>query len=336
MATPPQVAGQLPEITQFTIDAGPNAISGSTTNVLSSGVFGLVEFPAGSITFAGHSLPMLTKIQPGKGAGVTGRGVVGVRGEALNSPALGILACDMFNQHVGVYGESDQSGVFGNSTGAQGAGVYGKGAGFGVLAEVATGGTAAIHGRGSGSALAGEFIGNVTISGDLATTGKVDVAGDITAAGRVDVTGDITAHDVVLRGGDCAEDFDILSPEEVLPGFVMVIDSSGSLRPSQHAYDKRVAGVISGAGEYKPGITLDRRPEEGNERLPLALLGKTYVYVDADASPIDVGDLLTTSNTRGHAMKVTESTSAFGAVIGKALRPLQNGRGLIPILIAMQ
>jgi hypothetical protein len=51
---------------------------------------------------------------------------------------------------------------------------------------------------------------------------------------------------------------------------------------------------------------------------------------------IEVGDLLTTSPTPGCAMKVIDPLKAFGAVIGKALRPLERGEGLIPILIALQ
>jgi hypothetical protein len=35
-------------------------------------------------------------------------------------------------------------------------------------------------------------------------------------------------------------------------------------------------------------------------------------------------------------MKVDDPMKAFGAVIGKALRPLHEGQGLIPILIALQ
>jgi hypothetical protein len=35
-------------------------------------------------------------------------------------------------------------------------------------------------------------------------------------------------------------------------------------------------------------------------------------------------------------MKATDGSKAFGAVIGKALRPQQQGQGLIPILIALQ
>jgi hypothetical protein len=35
-------------------------------------------------------------------------------------------------------------------------------------------------------------------------------------------------------------------------------------------------------------------------------------------------------------MKATDPTRAFGAVIGKALEPLDAGEGLIPILVALQ
>jgi hypothetical protein len=35
-------------------------------------------------------------------------------------------------------------------------------------------------------------------------------------------------------------------------------------------------------------------------------------------------------------MKAQDAQSAFGAIIGKALRPLGSGLGLIPILVALQ
>jgi hypothetical protein len=66
------------------------------------------------------------------------------------------------------------------------------------------------------------------------------------------------------------------------------------------------------------------------------LLGKVYCKIDAQYSPTGVGDLLTTSPTPGHAMKVDDPLKAFGAVIGKALRPLRSGQELVPILIALQ
>jgi hypothetical protein len=70
--------------------------------------------------------------------------------------------------------------------------------------------------------------------------------------------------------------------------------------------------------------------------MPLALVGKTYCKVDAQYASIEIGDLLTTSPTPGHAMKVDDPIKGFGSVIGKALRPMQTGQGLIPILIALQ
>ena len=97
----------------------------------------------------------------------------------------------------------------------------------------------------------------------------------------------------------------------------------------------RVAGVISGAGSYRPAIVLDRQAP-ASDRKAIALVGKVYCKVDATDGPIEIGDLLTTSATPGHAMKATDPHRAFGAVIGKALRPLDRGQGLIPVLIALQ
>jgi hypothetical protein len=66
------------------------------------------------------------------------------------------------------------------------------------------------------------------------------------------------------------------------------------------------------------------------------MMGKVYCKADAQYSSIEVGDLLTTSPTPGHAMKASDPLKSFGSVIGKALRPLTAGQGLIPILIALQ
>ena len=148
--------------------------------------------------------------------------------------------------------------------------------------------------------------------------------------GDVEVTGDIR-----LTNADCAEDFDVSGMVKLEPGTVMVLGNEGALSESQQAYDKRVAGVISGGGNYKPGIVLDKQQISGN-RQPIALMGKVFCKVDAQFGAIEVGDLLTTSPTPGHAMKTSDPLKAFGAVIGKALRPWTSGQGLIPILIALQ
>jgi hypothetical protein len=115
----------------------------------------------------------------------------------------------------------------------------------------------------------------------------------------------------------------------------MVIDDNGGLCVSSTAYDRRVAGVISGAGDYQPGIVLDRQQEQPGCRA-IALTGKVYCKVDAGIEPVKVGDLLTTSPTAGYAMKAVDPARAFGAVIGKALRPLPAGKDLIPVLVALQ
>jgi hypothetical protein len=115
----------------------------------------------------------------------------------------------------------------------------------------------------------------------------------------------------------------------------MVLDEVGTLEPSRHVYDKKVAGVVSGAGEFRAGMILDRR-DTSHKRAALALVGKVFCKVDAQYAPVEVGDLLTTSPTPGHAMKATDPMRAFGAVIGKALRPLKSGQGLVPILVALQ
>ena len=57
---------------------------------------------------------------------------------------------------------------------------------------------------------------------------------------------------------------------------------------------------------------------------------------DATASPIHPGDLLTTSHTPGHAMKVSEDAKARFAVLGQALTGLAEGRGWVQVLVGKQ
>jgi len=143
------------------------------------------------------------------------------------------------------------------------------------------------------------------------------------------------AGDIILENADCAEDFDVELLEAAEPGTVMVISDDSRLRVSDQAYDHRVAGIVAGAGKYRPGIVLGRKKGEANQT-PIALMGRVYCKVDADRGSIGVGDLLTTSSILGYAMKVDDPSRAFGSVIGKALAPLAEGQSMIPVLVALQ
>jgi hypothetical protein len=154
-------------------------------------------------------------------------------------------------------------------------------------------------------------------------------------AGQVRIRLDGKTGDIRLQGADCAEDFDVDAAGMIFPGTVLVIGEDSRLRPCESPYDRRVAGVASGGCGVRPGIVLDKHPVR-SDRVPVALNGKVYCSVDAQLAPINIGDLLTTSSTPGHAMKADDPFAAFGAVIGKALQPLKEGRGMIPILVSLQ
>jgi len=68
----------------------------------------------------------------------------------------------------------------------------------------------------------------------------------------------------------------------------------------------------------------------------VALTGRVYCLVDATYGPIAPGDLLTTSDTPGHAMKASDHVRAQGAILGKAMGHLETGRGLVLVLVGLQ
>jgi hypothetical protein len=267
------------------------------------------------------------------GAGVFGEseigpGVHGVsRGTDPNQEGVGVLA-----EAVGaaVVGRSQTwMGIFGFTTSTVGGhGVMGQGQGGGAgvagVADVGIGvfgstdsGEAAIKGEHKAAGFAGFFDGKVGVTHDLNVNGNINTLGDIK-----------------LIGADLAEEFGVCGEIEAEPGCVMVLAGDDQVQVSREAYDRRVAGVVSGAGSYRPGLILDRRAN--STRRPLALTGKVWCRVDADWGRVEIGDLLTTSPTPGHAMRADDPARAFGAVIGKALGNLASGQALMPVLVALQ
>ena len=257
----------------------------------------------------------ITGNDDGVGYGVKGED--GTSGIPLPLKTAGILGrSSPTYRTAGIWGDSqDGSGVFGTSANWDG-----------VLGETKSAAHAGVSGINSGGGFgiwasgtpAGHLEGNLEVNGDAHVTGTITVD-----------------KDVVLPAADFAEDFPVEASDVIDPGTVMVLGENGILRPSDKSYDRRVVGVISGACDYRPGLILDRH-KSSSGRLPLALVGKVYCKVDAAHGVIRVGDLLTTSPTTGYAMKADDPIRAFGAVIGKALRPLQSGLGLIPMLVTLQ
>lgn len=265
-----------------------------------------------------------------RGTNDSGSGVIGEsqgtdpnqRGFGVLGKAIGAAVVGESEQWMGVVGFSESTtggaGVMGHAVGG-GSGTFGQstgpGAGPGVhgISEGTDPNKACfgVFGEHKGDGFAGVFHGHVAVTRDL----------------RVD-------GDVQLAGADLAEQFGVVGEVAAEPGSVVVLAGDDSVRVSDEPYDRRVAGVVSGAGRYRPGLVLDR--QAGVDRRPLALTGKVWCKIDADCASVELGDMLTTSPTPGHAMRAADPARAFGAVIGKALGSLRSGRALVPVLVALQ
>jgi hypothetical protein len=227
---------------------------------------------------------------------ITGTGAgTGVLGQSENGPGVSAESHHFDACIANCHSATNSALAAVNDAGGFGVRGLGK---RGVVGESADPDGIGIFGK--GGRLAGFFEGHVQVTGDFrgahVFADKIDCASDANCAGTVH------CFDVSIANADCAEEFELASAEAVEPGTLMSFGIDGSLFPSSEAYDSKVVGVISGAGDYKPGIVLDRR--RGGNRVPIALLGKVYCKVDTEYSAIEVGDLLTTSPTAGHALPI--------------------------------
>lgn len=278
------------------------------------------------------------------GVSGTSRTGNGVRGLSIN----GYGAYGQSSVSVGVFGKSSQfEGVRGESSAAYsggvvgynlntGVGVYGQSdRGVGVQAR-SVNGTGVDGGSTNGIGVYGISQGANGFGGYFRNTGggvALNVEGR-TRTGVLEITG----------GADFAENFDVnvATTSETLTkveaGMVVSIDpaSPGKLQLSAQAYDRRVAGIISGAGGVKPGMMMSQAGTLADGQHPVALSGRVYCWVDASQGAIEPGDLLTTASTPGHAMKAIDPAKAQGAIIGKAMTGLKEGKGLVLVLVTLQ
>lgn len=137
----------------------------------------------------------------------------------------------------------------------------------------------------------------------------------------------------ITGGGDPAEYYAFSEKMDAPEGSVVVIDSAhpGKLELCRKAYDQAVVGVISGAGDIRPGITFKQEGVLEGEH-PVAMGGRVMVKA---IGPIAPRDLLTTSSTPGHAMAATKARRIKpGTVIGKSMGTLRKGEiGLVMMVV---
>ena len=158
-----------------------------------------------------------------------------------------------------------------------------------------------------------------------------------TNAVTISASGTLSVPVLTITGGsDIAEPFK-MSDGAIPEGSVVIIDEDhpGELRLSDRPYDTRVAGVVSGANGIHPGIQMQQRGLLDGGR-NVALTGRVYVQADASNGAIHPGDLLTTSATFGHAMRVSNHAKAQGAILGKAMTSLGEGKGMVLVLITLE
>ena len=265
-------------------------------------------------------------------------GAIAIEGlaSAASGNGFGVAGVTFSPTGIGVTGNHASSGEGGGGgvlgqTGASSGFSYGTaGVSLGT-----TGNNPGVWGQAwSATSVAGLFVnvpGGDIIRGGVnqpsVTVFRVDGRGTVFADGGFRPFGADFAESVAVSG----------SAEHYGPGDLLVIDASGERRlsKSQTPYSTLVAGIYS----TQPGIVGSQyrvRDALPNNEVPLAVVGIVPCKVTAENGPIAAGDLLVTSSTPGHAMKGTDRSRMLGAVVGKALEPMQKGIGLIQVLVTLQ
>ncbi|WP_263409997.1 hypothetical protein [Terriglobus tenax] len=203
-----------------------------------------------------------------------------------------------------------------------------------------------LHGQGTTAttALAISPDGNVGI-GTTSPGARLELNGSLkltTGSGASmaypDGTIQATAWNGTTCGGDYAESVDVAGDRRSYePGDVLVLAASGTedVEKSQEPYSSLVAGIYS----TKPGLTGRRQsndPKAGPGEVPMAMVGIVPTKVSAENGAIKRGDLLVTSSKVGYAMKGTDRGRMLGAVVGKAMGSLEQGTGVIEVLVTLQ
>jgi hypothetical protein len=277
------------------------------------------------VAYSGTIGPAITCNASGTGGAsitCTKLGGYGVKGTASNTGSSANSRGGWFTSNsptgVGVLAEADgdnATGVYAETEGANAKSILALATGLsGVAVHASANSSAGVGLIASGGWKSAQFYGNVEIY-EHGTTNKVIELG---------------------KGLDYAEGFDVVDGSDaVAPGSVLVIDpdSPGRLACSRYPYDSKVAGIVAGANALGSGVRLGA----GQFDHDVALAGRVYCNVVALDEAIRPGDLLTTSDVPGYAMKVRDADRARGAILGKAMEPLAKGtKGQILVLVTLQ
>ncbi len=166
---------------------------------------------------------------------------------------------------------------------------------------------------------ADEFAFGVTSGEDGTTSGNVTI--DSYANIHANVA---TLTATQARYADLAERYE--ADRKYDAGTVVVFGGEKEITGATSEYDHRVAGVLSTAPAYmmnKDAGTDDTHPY-------VALSGRVPCKVTGSISK---GDLLTTSNKDGHAMKCAMDQRSPGEILGKALEDFDGEAGIIEVLV---
>jgi hypothetical protein len=295
-------------LTVNTSGSGSRAISGSATGGANpAGVYGTSSSSSGRGVF-------------GEATNTSGSNS-GVRGEtaSTNSNATGVFGLVSSSAGTG-------AGVKGQNNGTGGYGVWGQG-GNGAVGVLGQTNSASDYGvwaynSGSGTALRAEGSGNLIEAWDLSPVNlrfRVDNDGNVTADGTYTSPAADFAEMLPATGGLEASD-------------VLVIAPDGNLTQSTQAYQSTVVGVYSTEPGFLGGAGFDA---DLTGKVPLALVGIVPVKASAENGDIQPGDMLVASDTPGHAMRAGANPPS-GTIIGKAMARLDEGTGVIKMLVILQ